>query len=231
MKLKYALFLLSIIAIAGWGPTLSLTGSNDVGSAAWLDQQTKVIDAQATNLDARVLRLSLKAYSKIRHEGYDDKQLLTIIDYSKPSTERRMWVIDLKTDKVLFNTWVAHGRNSGSVKATSFSNEPGSLKSSFGVFLTDDQPYNGDNGYSLRLLGQESGINSNAYKRAIVIHGAWYATSTVAKQYGQLGRSWGCPAVDERLAKPLIDAIKDNTLVFAYYPDQKWLWSSPFLSG
>jgi hypothetical protein len=233
-KAKYILFLIVFLSIVGWGPFFfsssnSSINNNEVGSTAWIEKKSQVIHAQASNLDMQILKLSLKAFSKARKKGYDDKQLLTIIDYSKPSSERRLWVVDLKKEKVLFNTWVSHGKNSGEANATSFSNQPGSLKSSFGVFLTDTQAYVGNNGYSLRMMGLESGVNSNAYSRDIVFHGAWYATPEVAKKYGQLGRSWGCPAVDETLAKPLIDTIKDNTLVFAYYPDRKWLWTSPFL--
>jgi L,D-transpeptidase-like protein len=157
--------------------------------------------------------------------------LLTIIDYSKISSEKRLWVIDLNREKVLFNTWVSHGKNSGSLSATSFSNQPGSLKSSIGVFLTDTTPYMGGNGYSLRLKGLERGINDNAYRRDIVVHGAWYVAPDVARRYGQIGRSWGCPAVSEKLAHPIIDTIKNRTLVFVYSHDRYWLNRSTFLTG
>jgi hypothetical protein len=129
---------------------------------------------------------------------------------------------------VLFNTWVSHGRNSGKVNATSFSNEPGSLKSSLGVFLTKNS-YNGSNGYSLRLVGLENGINDKAYERNIVIHGAAYAHPDVIDKYGLLGRSWGCPAVSNQTVRPLINTIKDRSLVFIYYPYRSWLNNSTFL--
>jgi hypothetical protein len=175
--------------------------------------------------------MSLVAYLNARHKGLPVKHLVTIIDYSKASSERRLWVIDLRNAKVLFNTWVSHGRNSGKINPTSFSNVTGSLKSSLGVFLTTKTPYIGSNGYSLRLIGLENGINDKALQRAIVFHGAWYANPDVIKKYGFLGRSWGCPAVSEDTIRPLINAIKDQTLVFVYYPDQHWLNHSTFLKG
>jgi hypothetical protein len=222
------------MSIVGWGPFTFLTSRSNnesMGTQAWLNREAQIINRQAGNIDPKVLKLSLTAYLQARRRGMDNKELLTIIDYSKPSTERRLWVVDLRRAKVLFNTWVTHGKNSGKLSATSFSNQPGSLKSSIGVFLTTREAYVGGNGYSLRLQGLERGINDNAYRRDIVFHGAWYAAGDIARKYGFLGRSWGCPAVNEETAKPLIDTIKDNTLVVAYYPDRHWLRSSTFLAG
>ena len=234
MKLRHLLLLtLALLGTTGWSffPfNLFKPGMPDIESTAWMQQQIQSINEQANNIDQNVLKLSLHAYLVARHKGLDDKQLLTIIDYSKPSTERRLWVVDLHQGKVLFNTWVSHGKNSGNVMATSFSNRPGSLKSSIGVFLTDE-PYNGGNGYSLRLKGLEEGINDNAYRRDIVMHGAWYVDPNVIKRYGQIGRSWGCPAVSPTMIEPIINTIKDSTLVVAYYPDQTWLRNSSFITG
>lgn len=234
-KIKYLFFSFLLLSIVGWGPFSWFSfggGPNDqpLGTQAWLDKEVKIIQSQADNLDSNVLRLALIAYMKTRQQGYNQKELITIIDYSKPSSERRLWVADIKNGKVLFNTWVSHGKNSGNLNATSFSNQHGSLKSSLGVFLTDNSSYMGGNGYSLRLKGLEKGVNDNAYNRAVVIHGAWYADPKIVKQYGQLGRSWGCPAVKEDLARPIIDTIKNETLVFTYSNDQKWLKSSRFLA-
>lgn len=202
-----------------------------VGTTKWIDTEMMIIKPQAKNIDPSVLRLSLNAYINARKKGLDDKQLLTVIDYSKPSTERRLWVFDLKHGHTLFNTWVSHGKNSGGLSSQSFSNMPGSLKSSIGVFVTDYDPYLGGNGYSLRLRGLEQGINDNAYRRDIVIHGAWYVNADTIRRYGAIGRSWGCPAVSNTMAKSLIDTIKQNTLIFAYYPDRKWLSHSRFLTA
>ena len=204
--------------------------SEKFGTYTWYNRRIEAIHSQASNLNTSVLKLALKAYMKA-HQSHigGSKEILTIIDYSKPSTERRLWVIDLRSKRVLYNTWVTHGKNSGGLSATSFSNQPGSLKSSFGVFLTEET-YMGHVGYAVRLKGLESGINDNAYRRAVVVHGAWYADQDVAKRYGQLGRSFGCPAVSDKIARPLINTIKDQTVVFAYYPDRQWLRRSAFLA-
>lgn len=231
-KIKQAITLLLVIfCVAGWGPFSWFYRTIDVpiGSQEWVEKEIQRIHSQASNIDSNVLKMSLVAYLNAKHKGLPVKNLLTIIDYSKPSNERRLWVIDLRNAKVLFNTWVTHGRNSGKINATSFSNERGSLKSSLGVFLTTKSPYMGSNGYSLRLIGLENGINDNAFQRAIVFHGAWYANPSVIKKYGWLGRSFGCPAVSEDIARPLINTIKDKSLVFVYYSDRHWINHSTFL--
>jgi hypothetical protein len=230
------LFIFAFLSIAGWGPFFFLSSAssnvnNDaVGSSAWISQVTRVIISQADNLDPTVLKLGLNAYVKARHEGFDSKQLLTIVDYSKPSHERRLWVIDLRNERVLFNTYVAHGQNSGADRVTSVSNDPRSLQSSVGVYVTSET-YTGHNGYSLRVRGLERGFNDNAYRRDVVFHGAWYAGADIAKQRGVLGRSWGCMAVDQKTIRPLIDTIKNNTVVMAYYPDRNWLRHSAYINA
>lgn len=236
MRLKSLLFTIMLLSIVGWGPfnltAISSFFSNSIhsnpGSQSWVEQASKKIIAQSNNLDIKVLKVGLTAYVKARQRGLDDKQLLTLVDYTKPSSERRLWVIDLKHFKILFNTWVAHGKNSGLVSASSFSNAPGSLKSSLGVFVTDES-YQGGNGYSLRLKGLENKINNNAYSRNIVFHGANYVSEAMAKNTGRVGHSWGCLAVSRDVVKPLINTIKNNTLVVAYYPDHNWLRHSVFI--
>jgi hypothetical protein len=217
--------------MCGWGPFTFNSNNESPDTQRWLNREISIIKSQASNINTDVLKLSLNAYQKARRLGLNAKQILTIIDYSKPSTARRLWVVDLKNNEVLFNTYVTHGKNSGKSIPTSFSNQPGSLKSSLGDFLTES-PYHGNNGYSLRLIGLEHGINDNAYRRAIVMHGAWYAEADVIRRYGQLGRSWGCPAVSENLARPLINTIKERSLVFVYSNnDRRWLRKSTFLAG
>lgn len=232
-KIQHLLLILIFISLCGfeWPSFYSQPNLEKMGSAAWLSRETQMIKSHVSNINDKALRLSLIAYEHIRQRGYDRKQVLTVIDYSKPSTEKRLWVFDLKNGKTLFNTWVSHGKNSGGIHATSFSNQNGSLKSSLGVFVTDHVPYIGSNGYSLRLRGLEPGVNDNAYSRHVVIHGAGYVNSDIIREYGQVGRSWGCPAVNRALARPLIDTIKDKTLVFVYYPDKKWLSHSQFLAA
>lgn len=235
MRIKQLLFLISIIGLLGlsWPFNWLFPNTNPerLGTNAWINKQIEIIKAESNNINTKVLRLSLLAYVKARKLGLDNKELLTIIDYSLPSSEKRLWVFDLKHGHMLYNTYVSHGKNSGGSTSTSFSNKPGSLKSSLGVFVTDSVPYMGGNGYSLRIRGLEEGINDNAYNRDIVFHGARYVNAGTVAAYGQVGRSWGCPAVSERLAKPLIDTIKERTLVFAYYPDKNWLKKSKFLTS
>lgn len=209
---------------------IELAQTSKANAMAWIDQETQKISQEASNLNPKVLKLSLVAYLNARKKGMDDKKVLTIVDYSKPSADRRLWVIDLNSDKVLFNTWVAHGKNSGEADATSFSNKESSLKSSLGVYETVE-PYTGHDGYSLRVRGLDPGFNDNAYDRAVVFHGAAYVSAEVAKDRGMLGRSWGCMAVPKDTIAPLINTIKDDTIVVAYYPDQKWLNSSSYLDA
>lgn len=232
MRVKILLSILVLLGIVGWGPITIFSPLENFqvpGMQSWVDQEIKTISAQASNLDPKVLKLSLTAYQKTRQLGLNNKEVLTIIDYSKPSSQRRLSVVDMKNNRVLFNTYVAHGRNSGTYSSTSFSNQPNSLKSSFGVFLTEEV-YTGHNGYSMRIKGLEQGVNDNAYRRNVVFHGANYVNAAMAKAHGMMGRSWGCMAVSRDIVKPLINTIRNQSLVFAYYPDTHWLRSSRFLS-
>lgn len=180
------------------------------------------------NLKPQVLKLALKAYTHARAQGLDKQGIVTIIDYSLPSYMKRLWVIDVQHKKVLFHTLVAHGKGSGDISPTVFSNKPQSLASSIGVFLTAN-PYQGHFGLAMRLKGLEKGFNDHAFARAIVIHSAWYVSEDFNKKYGRIGRSWGCPALNESVIKPVIKTIKNGTLLFAYYPDPNWLKTSTFL--
>lgn len=141
--------------------------------------------------------------------------ILTLIDFSKPSTEERFYVLDLEAKKLLYATYVAHGRNSGGNFAKSFSNIPGSFQSSTGFFTTGST-YIGKNGYSLFLDGLEKGVNDRARERAIVIHGAAYANPSIIASQGRLGRSLGCPALPPALNRPIIDAIKGGSLLYIH---------------
>jgi hypothetical protein len=175
-----------------------------------------------------VLDLALRAYRCGRAEGQFDKSILTLIDYSLPSTQKRLWVIDLAKRRVLFHELVAHGQNSGEAYAVDFSNLPESRQSSLGLFRTDEV-YDGRHGESLRLIGLEPGINDRAEERRIVMHGAAYVNPRVVEQFGQLGRSWGCPAVDRAVFPRMVEEIKEGTALLAYYPDPRWLRQSHFL--
>ncbi|MEZ5319042.1 MAG: murein L,D-transpeptidase catalytic domain family protein [Vicinamibacterales bacterium] len=187
--------------------------------------------ASVKSIAPRVLDLALEAASCASLAGLvTDPPTLTVIDYSRPSTSKRLWVFELATGRLLHEALVAHGQGSGDDLATRFSNEPNSHQSSLGLFVTADT-YVGKNGYSLRLDGLEPGVNDRARERAIVMHGAPYVSQTFARANGRLGRSWGCPALPEAVARPLIDEVKGGSLVFAYYPDSAWLNGSRFLGG
>lgn len=184
----------------------------------------------SNQIKPQVLALAIKAYQNAKAEGVRlEKPVLTIIDYSLPSNQKRLWVLDLAENRVLFNTLVAHGKNSGEVYSTKFSNSFGSQESSIGTYVTEGT-YFGHRGYTLRIKGLEKGFNDRAEPRRIVIHGAWYVSDAIARMHGGVGRSWGCPAVDEKLAAPVINTIKDGSLVFAYYPDKNWLQHSHILN-
>ena len=200
--------------------------------AAELDRVASRLAEAAPAASREVLHLAARAMAcALRNPAFGvDPQRLGVIDYSRPSTEPRMWVFDLARHRLLFEEWVAHGRNSGDNLTARFSNREGSYMTSLGGF-TAQETYMGGNGYSLRLRGLEPGFNDQARQRAIVIHGAPYVNPVAARLQGRLGRSLGCPAVRPQVARQLIDSIRDGTFVFAYYPDKDWLGRSRLLSG
>lgn len=183
----------------------------------------------APGLDPAVLAMALEARDCAGSRGLaGSAQRLAVIDYTQPSLERRLWVFDLATPRLLFAEHVAHGRGSGDNVAHVFSNVDGSHQSSLGLFETAET-YIGGNGYSLRMDGLEPGVNDHARERAIVMHGARYVDPVLGRQQGRLGRSYGCPAVRPQVAQQMIDTLKDGQLLFAYYPDGEWLKRSRLL--
>lgn len=175
-------------------------------------------------VEYRAFRRAVEGFYKIPDRR---KDILTFIDFSKPSTDKRLWVIDMARRTVLFNSHVAHGRNSGGNYATSFSNASGSYQSSLGFYLTENA-YNGGNGYSLVIDGLEPGINDNARARAVVIHGAAYANPSVIASAGRLGRSLGCPALPEAITRDVIDTIKDGSVLYIYADEPEYFAQSAF---
>lgn len=173
--------------------------------------------AAAAGLRATVLEAGLDGYRRALKEGVGNPSVLTVIDYSLPSREPRLWILDLHAGTVLARELVAHGRGSGLDEARTFSNVPGSLQSSIGTFITG-ATYRGKHGLSLRLNGIDAGLNDRAAERAIVMHGAWYVSEKLARQQGRLGRSEGCPALDEDVAPRVIELIRDGTVLFSYFP-------------
>lgn len=191
-------------------------------------KQISALLSQAKDLNADVLKHALIIYDcttklKIRHRNY-----LVLVDFAKPSNQKRLWLFNLDTNKLLYHSLVAHGVNSGLLYATQFSNRINSRMSSIGLYKTGI-PYQGGVGHALKLHGQEPGYNDKAFQRTVVMHGAWYVSEDFAKKYGRIGRSWGCPAVTQELAKPIIDAIGNGALLLIYYPDKSWLINSRFL--
>lgn len=184
-----------------------------------------------TGLARVVFELAIKGLNKLNTEGkLNNANIFTIIDYSQSSNKKRLYVIDLKDRKLLFNTYVAHGRNTGEEYARLFSNEEGSLKSSLGFYVTENPIIGSHTGFALRIKGVEKGFNDHAAKRAIIIHAAEYASENFIKKYGRLGRSFGCPALSPEMNKPIIEKIKGGTCLFIYNPDNKYICSSSLLN-
>jgi hypothetical protein len=165
---------------------------------------------------------AMRGYNYLLAEGkLNNDKILSIVDFSLPSSRKRLFILDLKNNKLVYNTYVAHGRNSGREMASQFSNQHESNKSSLGFYVTGGT-YIGKHGYSMRLLGEEKGINDNANSRAIVMHSAAYVSESAIKMQGFIGRSLGCPAVPEHLHKPIIEKIKNGSCLFLYSPDKHY---------
>ena len=205
----------------------------------------KVSGNEKTNFSALYFRMNLsekgltqqafdyavKGYEYLKRKGkISDSNVISIADFSLSSAKKRLFIIDLDKEEILFNSLVAHGQKTGSEYATTFSNRPESYQSSPGFYITSGT-YNGKNGYSMHLEGQEVGINDKAGERAIVMHGAPYVSENFIKSRGFIGRSWGCPAVPENLNKPIIETIKNGTCLFIYTNDNRYLSVSKILNS
>lgn len=162
---------------------------------------------------------ALKGFYKLKDEGLVQKDILTLVDFSMSSNTKRLWVIDLSTNTILYNSLVAHGKNTGEEYANSFSNSNSSFKSSLGFYVTGET-YNGKHGMSLKLDGIEKGINDNARERGVVIHAANYVSNTFIKCNKRLGRSLGCPAIPEEALKGIVNTIKNKSCLFIYHPSR-----------
>lgn len=182
-------------------------------------------------LSAEVFRMAMHGYLNLRNADKlnNEKQILTVADFTRSANEYRLWIIDLKTNKVLMHTYVAHGQGSGEEFAETFSNTENSHQSSLGFYVTGDT-YVGEHGTSLRLLGMDNGYNSAALDRGIVVHGADYVCRDFIAGNQRLGRSWGCPAVSQQLAPTIINTIKDGTCLFIYYPQKSYLRTAYWLN-
>jgi hypothetical protein len=214
----------SIACIAAYSLPLyakPLAGNN-------LQRKKASLLAHNPTMNKKALTLAVRAYEHLREAHKDPQRLLTFINYAKPSFKKRLWVINMNTASVIYNARVAQGKNTGLVYAKHFSNKPRSLESSLGVFLTGNT-YFGEHGKSLRLIGLEKQFNSNVYRRAVVMHSAWYVNKSFVKKYGRTGRSWGCDALSTTMAPKVIKTIKKGTVLVSYYPDKKWIQHSAYL--
>ncbi len=171
---------------------------------------------------------AIEGFFKLKEKGKIQKEILTLIDFSKSANAQRMWVIDLATNTILYQTFVSHGRNTGNEFATKFSNVP-EYQSSLGFYATAET-YFGKHGFSLRLDGLEKGINDKARERAIVIHGADYVSESFIGKNGRLGRSLGCPALPIEISEEIIKTIQDKSCLFIYYPSKKYEKQSQLVS-
>lgn len=214
MKTFLTLFLIFLFPVYGFANTVQTQSTSKHVDSRQLYQEMHL----KNKVSYKAFAQAMAGYNKLHPEK---KDILTLIDFSKPSTEERLFVFDIKNKKILKSSVVSHGKNSGDNYATSFSNTNGSYKSSLGFYITENT-YQGHNGYSLVLDGLEEGINDNAKERAIVIHGAAYANPNIISTAGRLGRSLGCPALPKSVSKQVIDTIKDGSLLYIYANDANY---------
>jgi hypothetical protein len=213
-------------------PILNNTGHSEIISKKPVnDDIYTTVNLADIGLSRDVFNMAIKGLEKLEINGkLQNPNIVTIADYSQSSNKKRLYVIDLKNKKLLFNTYVAHGRNTGEEFAKSFSNEEGSYKSSLGFYITEHPITGSYTGFSLKIDGVEKGFNDHAVQRAIIIHAAEYATENFINKYGRLGRSYGCPSLPPELNKPIIDAIKGGTCLFLFSPDKDYISKSSLLN-
>lgn len=208
----------------GFGGKLTALNFNDSIRSLY-----NAIGLAGYNLKFEVFRYGMMGYHSLSDQNkLSDKRIVSFIDFTLPSTEKRFYTIDLDQRKVLFHSLVSHGRNTGEDMANSFSNVPHSNQSSMGFYLTGET-YFGNKGYSMRLDGMDGDFNDNMRRRAVVMHDAKYVSEEWIRKYGRLGRSQGCPALPKQLAKRVIDTIRDKTMIFAYFNDSTYLSTSQHL--
>lgn len=198
---------------------------NNVSKPSTLYQS---LELNTLGLSEDAFQYALKGYEYLKQTGkLENEKILSIVDFSLPSSQKRLFVLDMENGQLLYHTFVAHGRNSGKEYAKQFSNRPESFMSSLGFYVTKNT-YFGKHGFSMRLEGEEKGINDNAMKRAIVMHSADYVDKKLISSQGYIGRSLGCPALPKEVYKPIISRIKDGSCLFVYSPGN-YVTQSPVL--
>jgi hypothetical protein len=225
--IKYFLCLLVLLV-----PVLNKAGPDNTALAAEKQYDLyAVLNLSEKGLASEVFQLAIKGYRKLETScKLLNSDILTIVDFSQSSNNKRLYVIDLKHKALLFNTYVAHGRNTGDEYAKHFSNVSGSYQSSLGFYVTKKEILGSGVGLSLILDGMEKGFNDNALKREIIMHGADYATENFIRKTGRLGRSYGCPSLPPDQVKPVVETIKEGTCLFIYYHDVQYLSHSALLN-
>jgi len=212
-------------------PFLDKAGFEELPAVDENEEVYSVLHLADFGLSTEAFRFALRGFERLKKEGkLLNESVLTIIDFSQSSTKKRMYVIDLYKKALLFNTYVAHGRNTGEEYAEKFSNIPGTFQSSLGFYLTENMAIWSKVGLSLILKGLEKGINDKAEEREIIMHGAKYATEEFIHQNGRLGRSYGCPSLPPDLIKPVAETIKNGSLLFIYKPDDNYVHKSQVLN-
>lgn len=213
------------LKVSSIGKVMNITTYEVASNDALYEQ----LSLESLGLSREAFQLALVGHARLVKEGrLDNDDILSIVDFSLPSTKKRLFVIDLTNGQLLFNSLVSHGRNSGKEMATTFSNDHESFKSSLGFYVTG-KTYNGEHGYSLRLEGEEDGINDNALDRGIVMHAADYVNERLGRRQGYIGRSLGCPAIPVALHKKIISRIRGGTCLFIYSPNQAYISRSKML--
>lgn len=208
----------SVKAYLNLKSTKILASNNTISAEAKAENLYNSLNANNLSLPKlESFTKALKGFYALQAKGTIQKNILTLVDFSLSSNVKRLWIIDLNSNKVLFNSLVAHGRNTGNEFANSFSNKAESYKSSLGFYATGEV-YHGKHGLSLRLDGLERGVNDNARARAVVMHGADYVAESFIKNNSRLGRSLGCPAIPMNMTKEIISIIKDKSCLYIYHP-------------
>lgn len=222
------------LTLISWKPLERKSAQNafkttDSTSNAWFKTLYDGAGLSEAGLSFPLFEKAATGFYNLRNDGKAaaDKSVLSIVDFDRNSTEKRLWIIDLDKKELILNTWVAHGEFSGADKASLFSNTVQSLKSSIGFYITGET-YHGKHGLSLRLDGMDEEFNSNARKRAIVVHGANYVSQGTINALGRLGRSQGCPAVPQNLVKSVVAAMAGRTVLFINSTDQ--FYTSKYLN-
>ena len=218
--LFFVVLLMSFTNLPNKTASLKISNSTVVDSGSKSASIYNQLDANSFALPSfECFSLAFNGFHKLKEKGLIQKNIITLVDFSKSSNTKRLWVIDLNKNIVLFQTLVAHGRNTGEEFANEFSNQAESFKSSIGFYATGEI-YNGKHGLSLKLDGLEKGLNDNARGRAVVMHGADYVSETFIKQNKRLGRSQGCPAVPVEMNEKIINVIKNKSCLFIYHPSK-----------